>query len=78
MIQRLVYPAGRVNTGVKLVAAPIEKAGVEPKDPELQSKKTDPEDPGVTAARLGFNTEQFEAGKGGIAGIVCVKRVVAA
>jgi len=69
---------GSVNVGMRLLPPVREKAAVVPKGLEpLQSKSIRPELPGEIEAVSGVNVGQA-VGLEGIAGKVCVKRVVTA
>lgn len=75
---RLVYPVGSVNVGIRVLPPLREKAEVVPKGLEpLQSKSTRPELPGEIDPISEVNVGQA-VGLAGIAGKVCVKRVVTA
>jgi len=79
---RAVYSVGRVNCGVTVTGGVSVKAGVVPKAAEpLQSNSTNPDEPVTTEETFGVRVVQLLVSAGvvaGIAGKVCVKRVVAA
>ena len=84
---RAVYPVGRVNVGVAVVAVVVDDVLNAGHTQEgtlwTQSKSTEPEEPGVTDDMLAVKVVHvapragFGAGAG-IAGNVCVKSVVVA
>ena len=81
---RAMYPIGRVKVGVAVVVDVALNAGHTHEGTlMIQSKSTEPEEPGVTDDILAFKvvhvapTAGFGAGAG-IAGNVCVKSVAAA